>query len=79
MKWSSILTLAAWGSLIVALCLLTVNVIPVETYDVQHPPDLIFTKQKETFEYLIEVLLSDNENCHSPNPITQVNYYAPFA
>lgn len=70
MKWASILTLARLGeSEYIALCLLTVRDIPVDDNMMYNTlPDLIYTKQKETFDYLIEILLSDNENCHSPNP-----------
>lgn len=70
MKWASILTLARMGEPeYIALCLLTARDIPVDDNMMYNTlPDLIYTKQKETFDYLIEILMSNNENCHSPNP-----------
>jgi hypothetical protein len=31
-------------------------------------PDLIYTRQREAFDYLIRELYSTDKNCHSPNP-----------
>lgn len=31
-------------------------------------PDLVYTRQKPVFDYLLEILYSDKRNCTSPNP-----------
>ncbi len=31
-------------------------------------PDLIYTRQRKAFDYLVKELFNNNKNCHSPNP-----------
>ena len=69
-KWAAILALARLGEEeYIALCMLMVQKIPVNDNMVyQTLPDLIYTRQRAIFDYLVDLVNSNKTDCHSPNP-----------
>ena len=70
LKWSSILALARMGEEeYISLCLFTVKDVRVnDNFMYNTLPELIYTRQRTIFDYLIELVNSDKADCHSPNP-----------
>lgn len=69
-KWATILALTRMGEKeYIALCMLTVQKIPVDDNMMYRTlPDLIYTRQRMVFDYLIELVNSNKADCQSPNP-----------
>ncbi|MFT3738779.1 MAG: hypothetical protein QM786_08465 [Breznakibacter sp.] len=70
LQWNAHLALARMGSESSATAvLLLVKDYPVDDHIMYHVlPDLVYTRQKAIFGYLLEILDSDERNCTSPNP-----------
>lgn len=69
-RWAIHLTMARLGDKSsINYCLLRSKKYKVDNnYVHQIVPDLIYTKQKEVFNYLVELLNSENKSCVSSNP-----------
>lgn len=69
-RWNIKLSLARMGdSNSVEYCLRLAKKAPVDDNFIYHAlPDLIYTRQKAVYDYLLETLYSDETNCNSPNP-----------
>lgn len=69
-QWNIQLTLARMGNAASAkYCLDLARVYPVDDNIIFYIlPDLIYTRQKMVYDYLLEILYSDDPKCSSPNP-----------
>ena len=69
-RWAMRLAMARMGEQdMLDYCVQRVSKIPVNddvVYDLV--PDLIYTKQKPMFDYLFQIIESDEKTCSSPNP-----------
>ena len=69
-RWAMRLAMARMGELdMLDYCLQRVLKIPVNddvVYDLV--PDIIYTRQKPMFDYLLQIIESDEKKCSSPNP-----------
>jgi hypothetical protein len=70
LQWSINLSLARMGnSSSIRTCLLLSKDYPVDDNIIYYIlPDLVYTRQKVVFEYLLEILNSNKRSCTSPNP-----------
>ncbi len=69
-RWEIQLALARMGDAeAIQFCLDIAKKIPVNTDYIYHlAPDLIYTRNKEIFNYLVEIIHSDKADCASSNP-----------
>jgi len=69
-RWEIQLALARMGDVeAIQFCLDIAKKIPVNTDYIYHlAPDLIYTRNKEIFNYLVEIIHSDKADCASSNP-----------
>jgi hypothetical protein len=69
-QWNIQLTLARMGNTNSAkYCLDLAKIYPVDDNIIFYIlPDLIYTRQKMVYDYLLEILYSDDPKCSSPNP-----------
>jgi hypothetical protein len=70
LQWSIHLALARMGNTNSAnVCLQLAKGSPVDDNIVYYVlPDLVYTRQKQVYNYLLEILNSDKKSCTSPNP-----------
>jgi hypothetical protein len=69
-KWNIALALARMGQAdALDYCMKKIKKLPVNSELVSYGlPDLIYTRQKQAIAYCVELLQSDKNLCHSPNP-----------
>jgi hypothetical protein len=79
-KWAAHLALARMGfDDEVSYCVERCKRIPVNDNVVYNLlPDLIYTRQKAAFDYLIQILNSNEKNCSSPNPDSEQKIYCGY-
>lgn len=79
-RWAMRLAMARMGEAdMVDYCLQRVKKIPVNddvVYDLV--PDILYTRQKLLFDYLLGIIESDEKNCSSPNPDSDVKLICAY-
>lgn len=79
-RWAMRLAMARMGEPdMVDYCLGRIQKIPVGddmVYEIV--PDIIYTRQKVLFDYLLKVIESDAKNCSSPNPASNTKFICAF-